>query len=232
MNTATDALTATRYDLYIDGRWVAPRSGRHLQSFDPSNAEPWYQLADADAGDVDAAVRAASTALATPAWRRMTQSARGRLLRRLADLIGQHAERLAAIETRDNGKLLREMRAQIAYLPEVYHYYAGMADKIQGDTIPINKLDMLNFTSVEPVGVVGIIVPWNSPLYLLSSSVAPCLAVGNTVVVKPSEHTSASALEFARLVEEAGFPPGVFNVVTGLGETAGDAANSRRFIRH
>jgi aldehyde dehydrogenase (NAD+) len=115
------------------------------------------------------------------------------------------------------------MRAQMASLPDTYYYYAGMADKITGETIPINKADTFNYTLREPIGVVGIIVPWNSPLYLLSNALAPSLAIGNSVVVKPAENTTASALEFAKLVSEAGFPPGVFNVVSGLGETAGDA---------
>ena len=132
------------------------------------------------------------------------------------------ANGLRKIETRDNGKLIREMRAQMASLPDTYHYYAGMADKLTGETIPVNKADTFNFTLREPIGVVAIIVPWNSPLYLLSSVLAPCLAVGNTVVVKPAENTTASTLEFAALVKESGIPDGVFNVVTGLGETAGE----------
>jgi (Z)-2-((N-methylformamido)methylene)-5-hydroxybutyrolactone dehydrogenase len=145
------------------------------------------------------------------------------MIRRLCNLIAEKAEALARIETRDNGKLLKEMRAQTSTLPDIYGYFAGMTDKIQGDVIPINKLDMMNFSMREPIGVVGVIVPWNSPLYLLAGSLAACLAIGNAVVINPSEHTSALALAFAELVEAAGFPPGVFNVVTGYGHTAGDA---------
>jgi len=142
------------------------------------------------------------------------------MMRRLAALLAEHADEIGRLETRDNGKLLKEMKAQAAVLPDSYHYFAGMADKVQGDVVPVNKRDVLNFTTREPIGVVGIIVPWNSPLFLLTSALAPCLAIGNTVVVKPSEHTSASALALAELIEQAGYPPGVYNVVTGYGHTA------------
>ncbi|MDH3691005.1 MAG: aldehyde dehydrogenase [Gammaproteobacteria bacterium] len=223
MHTVLQAIESTRYSLFIGGDWVEPISKRHIESFDPSSGEPWYELPDSGPEDVDRAVQAARRALADPVWRRLTQTARGKLVRQLGDLLAERAPCLAEIETRDNGKLIREMRAQLASLPDVYYYFSGMADKIQGDVIPINKPDMLNYTMREPVGVVAIIVPWNSPLYLLTSVLAPCLAIGNTVVIKPSEHTSASALEFAKLVGEAGFPPGVVNIVTGYGETAGEA---------
>lgn len=223
MYDGVDTIEGKRLPLFVGGDWVQPRAGRYLDSYDPTNGEPWYQAADGDAGDVDRAVQAARKALYDPAWRRITQTDRGRMIRRLAELIGARHAGLAAVEARDNGKLIREMRAQAAYLPDIYQYFAGMADKIQGDVIPINKADTLNYTVREPVGVVGVIVPWNSPLYMMSGTVAPCLAVGNTVVIKPSEHTSASALAFAELVVEAGFPAGVVNVVTGYGHTAGDA---------
>ena len=208
---------------FIDGAMRPPKSGRYLPSFDPTNGEPWYEAADSDAGDVDEAVAAAKRAFLSPDWRRMTQTQRGKLVAKLADLVGAHAAAIGALETRDNGKLLKEMVAQVSYTPETFRYFAGMADKIQGDTIPINKLDMFNFTLREPIGVVGIIVPWNSPMYLIAGNCAPNLAIGNTVVLKPSEHTSASALAFAELVIEAGFPKGVVNVVTGYGSGAGDA---------
>ena len=223
MKTTVEKISGTRTQLYIGGNWTAPRSGQYLESYDPATGQAWYEAADGGADDVDAAVAAARDALADPAWRRITQTDRGALMRRLASLIADNAEEIARLETRDNGKLLKEMRAQAASLPETYIYFAGMADKIQGDVVPINKLDVLNFTMREPIGVVGVIVPWNSPLYLLASALAPSLAVGNSLVVKPSEHTSASALAFAELIEEAGFPAGVYNVVTGYGQTAGEA---------
>jgi aldehyde dehydrogenase (NAD+) len=152
----------------------------------------------------------------------MTASARGQLLCRLADLIVENAQALADIEVRDNGKLMAEMAAQVRYASQWFRYFGGLADKIEGSVIPIDKPDMLNFTCREPLGVVAAIVPWNSPLLLMSWKIAPALAAGNTVVVKPSEYTSASALEFARLVKAAGVPAGVFNVVTGFGPEVGE----------
>ncbi len=223
MQTTVKAIEGSRQQLFIGGAFVAPRAGRYIPSFDPANAEPWYELAEADAADVDAAVAAARAAFIDPAWRRMTQTQRGKLVRRLAELIAEHADEMALIETRDNGKLIKEMLAQMRAMPDAYTYFAGMADKLQGDTIPVNKLDMLNFSLREPLGVVGMITPWNSPLMLLTGTLAPCLAIGNTVVVKPSEHATASTLALAELVMAAGFPAGVLNVVTGSGHTAGEA---------
>ena len=151
----------------------------------------------------------------------MTPTARGKLLRRLGDLIATNAERLAAIEVRDNGKLIAEMLGQLRYIPEWYYYYAGLADKIEGSVVPIDKPGYLTYTRYEPLGVVAAITPWNSPLLLLAWKLAPGLAAGNTFVVKPSEYASASTLEFARLFGEAGFPLGVVNVVSGLGSAVG-----------
>jgi aldehyde dehydrogenase (NAD+) len=223
MKTTVKAIEGSHQKLFINGAFVAPHSGFYLPSYDPTTAAPWYHLADADAADVDAAVQAARAALVNPAWRRMTQTDRGKLVRRLADLILANADELALIETRDNGKLIKEMLAQMRAMPDAYTYFAGMADKLQGDTIPVNKLDMLNFNLREPLGVVGMITPWNSPLMLLTGTLAPCLAIGNTVVIKPSEHATASTLALAELVMKAGFPAGVVNVVTGKGQTAGEA---------
>ncbi len=223
MKLTTQTLENSRQNLLIGGASVAPKSGKYLESYDPTTGEAWYAFADAGVDDVDDAVRAAGEAFRDPAWRRMTQTDRGKLVRRLAELIAENADTLAEIETHDNGKLLKEMRAQMRALPDSYTYFAGMADKLQGDTVPVNKLDMLNFTLREPIGVVGMITPWNSPLMMLTGTLAPCLAIGNTVVVKPSEHATASTLALMELIEAAGFPPGVVNVVTGPGRTAGDA---------
>ena len=223
MKFTVESVEGSELPVYIGGEWRAARSGAFLESFDPATGEPWYRASDGGAEDVADAVAAAKAASRDKAWRFMSQTDRGLLLYRLAELIAENGEALAQLESRDNGKLLREMRAQSAYMPGYYRYFAGMADKIQGDVIPVNKPDVINFTMREPLGVVGIIVPWNSPLYMMSCTVAPSLAVGNCVVVKPSEHTSASAVAFAELVKEAGFPDGVFNVVTGFGHTAGDA---------
>src|SRR5947208_8559101 len=151
----------------------------------------------------------------------MTGTERARLIRRLADRLAESAEKLAVIESTDNGKLIREMQGQLTALPEWYYYFAGAADKIEGTTIPSDKANFFVYTRREPIGVVAAITPWNSPLFLLSFKLAPALAAGCTFVVKPSEHTSASTLEFARLFAEAGFPPGVFNVVTAYGPGTG-----------
>lgn len=218
-----DTLAGARIDNWIDGGWQSPRSGRVLASFDPFTGEPWYDIADSDADDVDAAVSAAHRASRDPAWRDLTAIERAAMLRRLGRLIADRADAIARIEVRDNGKLLREMRAQITVLADQFDYFAGAADKMEGSTIPINRRDVLAYTVREPLGVVAIITPWNSPLYQLSWTLGPALAMGNTVVVKPSEHTSASALAIGALVAEAGFPAGVYNVVTGPGATVGDA---------
>jgi aldehyde dehydrogenase (NAD+) len=223
MKTTAENLQGSRQELFIDGEFVRPRSGAYLPSYDPTNGEKWYEFAQAGAEDVDLAVRSARAALLNPAWRRITQTERGKLVRKLAELVLKHADALALIECRDNGKLLKEMKAQMRAIPDSYSYFAGMADKLQGDTIPVNKLDTLNFNLREPIGVVGMIIPWNSPLMMLTGTLAPCLAIGNTVVVKPSEHATASTLALAELAIEAGFPPGVFNVVTGDGVVTGDA---------
>ncbi len=213
----------SRLPIYIDGEFRAPQAEQYIQSIDPATGASWYQLADCDAGDIDDAVAAADTAFRASSWRGLNPTARGDLLYNLAEIIGKHVSELAEIETRDNGKLIKETTAQIGYLAKSYRYFAGLADKVQGDVLPINRAGMLNYATREPYGVVGLIVPWNSPLNTMSSNVAASLAAGNTVVVKPSEHTSASAIAFAHLIEQAGFPDGIFNVVTGRGSTAGDA---------
>ena len=223
MKTTVSTIEGSRQNLFIGGEFVAPRNGKYVESFDPTTGKAWYELAEADADDVEAAVAAATAAFRDPDWRRMTQTDRGALVRRLAELVRANADALAEIETRDNGKLIKETRAQMRAMPDSYHYFAGMADKLQGDTIPINRLDTLNLNLREPLGVVGMITPWNSPLMLLTGTLAPCLAIGNTVVIKPSEHATASTLALAELIHEAGFPAGVVNVVTGTGKSAGEA---------
>jgi aldehyde dehydrogenase (NAD+) len=223
MKTTVQYLEGSRQGLFIDGKFVAPKSGVYIQSYDPTTAEPWYEFAQGDAADVDAAVRSAKAAFVNPAWRRMTQSERGKLVRRLGELVLENADELAMIECRDNGKLLKEMRAQMRAIPDSYFYFAGMADKLLGETIPVNKLDSLNFNLREPLGVIGMVIPWNSPLMMLTGTLAPCLAIGNTIVVKPSEHAAASSLALAELAIEAGIPPGVVNVVTGDGSVTGEA---------
>ena len=210
-----------RYQLYIDGRAVDAASGQWFDSYNPYTGEPWAQIAEGNANDVDRAVRAAHRAFTQGPWPQLTASQRGLLLHRLGDLVARDAQRLAAIEVRDNGKLLAEMQGQLNYIPQWYYYFGGLADKIQGAVIPLDKKGYFNFTRHEPLGVVAVITPWNSPLLLTTWKLAPALAAGCTVVIKPSEFTSASTLEFVKLFEEAGFPPGVVNVVTGFGKEVG-----------
>ena len=207
--------TLVRYQMYVGGEWIDASSGACFESDDPYRGEPWALVPRGTADDVDRAVRAARRAFTTGDWPGLTASRRGALLRRLGDLVAERSRALAEIEVRDNGKLYAEMSAQTAYMAQWYHYYGGLADKIEGAVLPTDKADTFNFTRYEPLGVVAAIVPWNSPLLLLAWKLAPALAAGNTVVVKPSEYTSVSALEFMKLVEQAGFPAGVVNVVTG-----------------
>jgi len=216
-----------RYKMLIGGEWVEALSGKAFESVNPYTGRAWATAPEAGEEDVDRAVRAARAAFDEGPWGTMTGTERARLMRRLAELLAENAQELAVVESTDNGKLLREMGGQLGALAEWYYYFAGAADKIQGETIPSDKPNFFVYTRREPVGVVGAIAPWNSPLLLLTFKLAPALAAGCTVVVKPAEQTPASTLEFARLFEEAGFPPGVVNVITGFGEGTG-----RPLVRH
>jgi acyl-CoA reductase-like NAD-dependent aldehyde dehydrogenase len=216
----TEAIEA--YQMYIDGEWTGAAEGGTLESSDPYTGKVWATIPRAGKADAERAVEAASRAFKGE-WSKLTASARGLLLHRLADLIERDAERLARIEVKDNGKLFSEMRTQLAYIPQYFRYFGGLADKIEGSVLPIDKPDTFNYTRHEPLGVCVAITAWNSPLLLAANKLAPGLAAGNTFVLKPSEFTSASALEFAKLFEEAGFPRGVLNVVTGLGQEIGGA---------
>ena len=209
------------YQHFIDGAPVAPASNEHFDTVNPYTGEAWARIAKGTAADVDRAVAAARAAF--EGWSALKPSARGRLLLKLADLIERDAARLAEIEVRDNGKLLAEMGAQTKYMAEWYRYYGGLADKIEGAVLPTDKANVFNFTRYEPLGVVGMITPWNSPLLLLAWKLPAALAAGNTAVIKPSEFTSASTLEFMPLFAEAGFPKGVVNTVTGFGADVGAA---------
>jgi acyl-CoA reductase-like NAD-dependent aldehyde dehydrogenase len=211
-----------RFRNYIGGRFVDAGDGRTFGSLDPYAGEPWAEIPEGSVADVDQAVAAARAAL-DGEWGAMTGFQRAALLRRLADLIGENAERLARVEVRDNGKLYREMIGQLRGLPAWYLYYAGHADKIEGRVIPTDKPNFLLYTRREPVGVVGAITPWNSPILLMTWKLAPALAAGCTFVVKPSEHSPASTLAFAEVLHEAGFPDGVFNAVAGSGRELGAA---------
>jgi len=210
-----------KYQVYINGTSADPSSNRWFETFNPFTGEPWALIPESNEEDVDKAVRCAHAALTEGPWAAMTPSRRGLLLHKLGELIARDAKKLAAIEVRDNGKLIAEMQAQLNYIPQWYFYFGGLADKIQGAVVPLDKKGYFNFTRREPMGVVAVITPWNSPLLLARWKIAPALAAGCTVVIKPSEFTSASTLEFVHLFEEAGFPPGVVNVITGSGKEVG-----------
>lgn len=212
-----------RYANFIDGKERPPLSGDYLESFNPYTAKPWCLIPRSNAEDIDAAVQSAHRAFHCDEWRALNATQRGMLLRKLGDLIAENADRLARIEVTDNGKLISEMSAQLHYIPQWFYYYAGLVDKIEGAVLPVDKKEVFNFTRHEPLGVIAAIVPWNSPLLITTWKMAPALAAGNTFVLKPSEYTSASAFEFAKLVQQAGFPAGVVNVVSGLGSEIGDA---------
>ena len=215
-----------RYQLFIDGAWCDPADGANFESINPASGEPWAIMPAASEADVDRAVSAAKRALYDGPWASMTATQRGKLIRRLGDLVHEHAGNLGEVETIDSGKLARETRSQTRYVADYYWYYAGLADKIEGATLPIDKPDLHVFTSREPIGVVAAIVPWNAQMFLSATKLGPALAAGNTVVLKASEEAPAPMLEFARLIEAAGFPPGVVNVITGFGEPCGRALTS------
>ena len=202
--------------MLIAGDWVAASDGGTLDSYNPFTQEVWATIPQATDADVSRAIDAADSAFRN-GWKQIPGRDRGAMLNRLADLLDAEADELARIETTDNGKVIRETRAQVGFAARNYRYFAGLADKLQGETIPLDNGDLFDFTLVEPMGVAVLITAWNSPLTLLANKLAPALAAGNTVVIKPSEHASLSTLAFGRLIEKAGFPPGVVNLVTGDG---------------
>ncbi len=215
-------MTLPKYQHFINNQWCDPASNTWYESFNPYTAKPWCLIPRGNKEDVDRAVACARNAFIKGEWSTLTPTQRGHLLRKLGDLIALNADKLAEFEVMDNGKLISEMSAQLHYIPQWYYYFGGLADKIEGAVLPIDKPDVFNFTRYEPLGVVVAIVPWNSPLLITAWKLAPALAAGNTIVLKPSEYTSASAFEFAKLVKEAGFPDGVVNVISGFGNEIGD----------
>ncbi|BCH61666.1 carnitine dehydratase [Agrobacterium vitis] len=219
-----------RFQLYIDGAFSDGEA--RFESLDPATGEVWADMPEAREADVNRAVEAAHAALYDGPWAKMTATQRGKLIYRLADLIAANAQRLAELETRDTGKIIRETSSQIAYVADYYRYYAGLADKIEGSTLPIDKPDMDVWLRREPVGVVAMVIPWNSQLFLSAVKIGPALAAGCTMVVKASEDGPAPMLEFARLVHEAGFPPGVINIITGFGPSCGAALTRHPRVAH
>ena len=237
MKTATTAQELDRHDLprwghFIDGHAVDPAAGAYFPTEDPFTGKVWGLVARGTREDVDAAVTAANRALTSGAWPALSPSERGRMLWKFADEIAARAERLAAIERRDNGKLVSEVVAQVRYMADYFRYYAGLADKVQSDVIPTDKKGVFAYTRYEAKGVVAIITPWNSPLTLASWKLAPALAAGCTAVIKPSEFTSASALELAQVATDAGLPAGVVNVVTGFGTEVGEPLVTHPLVAH
>ncbi|SPJ30561.1 aldehyde dehydrogenase [Falsiruegeria mediterranea] len=218
-----------QFQQYIDGRF--DDGATQFDSLDPATGAPWARMPEASVADVNRAVEAAERAFLSSGWALMTATQRGKLLLKLADLVAENAPRLAELETRDTGKIIRETSAQIAYVAEYYRYYAGLADKIEGAHLPIDKPDMEVWLRREPVGVVAAVVPWNSQLFLSAVKIGPALAAGCTVVLKASEDGPAPMLEFARIFDQAGFPKGVLNVITG-GAEAGAALTSHAKVDH
>jgi aldehyde dehydrogenase (NAD+) len=217
------------YKLFIDGQWVDSESGKTFTTPNPATGETLAEVSEADKADVDKAVTAARRAFEGK-WSKMSARDRGRLLYKLSQLIEQHAAELAAVETADNGKPIKEsLYVDLPQVVENFEYFAGWATKIEGETIPVPG-KMFNYTLREPIGVCGQIIPWNFPLLMAAWKLAPALAAGNTVVLKPAEQTPVGAMELAKLIQEAGFPEGVVNIVPGYGETAGAALAAHKGI--
>lgn len=212
------------FQYFVDNTWRDPVSGQYFDSENPADGKVWARVPDCNAEDIDHAVSAARSAYYDGPWGKMHPAERGRMMRRIGDTISRHADRLGEIETRDNGKLPKNITPSLkadAWQVDSFHYYAGMCDKFEGRLIPAEVPDMHNYLKWEPFGVVAQILPWNSPLGTLIWKLAPCLAAGNTVVLKPSEQSSCSTLDLMEVLLEADLPPGVLNVVTGFGDTTG-----------
>jgi (Z)-2-((N-methylformamido)methylene)-5-hydroxybutyrolactone dehydrogenase len=218
------------YQLFIDNKFVSSADGRFFDTSNPFTGETWAKIPRAQKEDVDRAIAAAKSGYKK--WRDVLPTQRGKILNNLAQLIEKNAVRLGEIECRDNGKLIAEVSAQMKYCAEYYRYYGGLADKVQGAVIPSDRKGVFAYSKYEPKGVVAVITPWNSPLNLTAWKLAPALAAGCAAVLKPSEFTSASTLELMTLIEEAGFPPGVVNAVTGFGAEVGDALVRHPDIAH
>ncbi len=210
-----------KYNHWINGAEVAPASGEWFDTVDPYRGEAWAQIARGTKADADLAVSAAHEAMKVGPWASMTPTQRGKVLHKIGDLVIENIDRLATLEARDNGKLLAETRGGLKYVAEFWYYYAGLADKVEGSVMPMDKPDLLGMTYREPVGVVLALTAWNSPLHFLTIKCAPALAAGCAAVIKPSEFSSVGSLEFAALAKQAGLPDGVLNVVTGFGGDIG-----------
>lgn len=206
------------FQLYINGEWCEGSDNQRMNSINPATGEAWATFACANSKDVERAVKSAKAALNSPEWAGITATQRGKLIYRLAELVEQNAERLGEIETTDSGKLINETVAQTKYVGDYYRYFAGLADKIEGVTLPIDKDGMHVFTKREPIGVVAAVVPWNAQMFLTATKLGPALAAGCTIILKASEIAPCPMFVFAELVEQAGFPKGVISIITGDAE--------------
>ena len=217
------------FKMYIDGQWVDSESGKTIETLNPENNEVWATVPEASAKDVDSAVKAAQNAF-EKSWANLHPRDRAKYLRSLANQLRDNAEHLGTVETKDTGKIFRETKTQANYIAEYYDYFAGLADKVEGTVVPIDKPDMQVTTTRIPIGVVAAIIPWNSQMLLTAVKLAPALAMGNTVVIKASELAPVTLLEFAKLVEKSGIPKGVVNIITGLGEPCGKALTTHNLV--
>ena len=218
-----------QYKMYIDGNWVASETKKTFETLNPENNKPWAVVPEASAKDVDRAVRAAQKAFEGE-WPKLLHRERAKFLRAIGDKLRENAELLGEIETIDTGKLFRETKKQANYIAEYYDYYAGLADKVEGTVLPIDKPNIQAMTTRIPIGVIAAIVPWNSQMFLTATKLAPALATGNTVVIKCSELAPAVMFEFAKLIEETGIPKGVVNVITGFGDPCGKALTTHNLV--
>ncbi|QIC17140.1 aldehyde dehydrogenase [Providencia vermicola] len=219
-----------KFQLYINGQFEL--GVRQFESINPANEKPWAQVAEAGRDETERAVESAYEAFHSPIWKAYTASQRGKLLLRLADLIEQHAAELARLETQDTGKIIRETQAQISYVAEYYRYYAGLADKMEGAYLSIDKPDMETWIRREPIGVVAAIIPWNSQLFLSAVKIGPAIAAGCTLVIKASEYAPTPLLALASLIHQAGFPAGVCNIITGFSSECGEILTQHPKVNH
>ncbi len=217
------------YKMFIDGNWVDAENKKTFETLNPENNEAWAKIPEASFKDVDKAVRSAQKAFEGE-WSKLFPRDRAKYLKAIANQLRENAEYLGKIETIDTGKLFRETKTQANYIAEYYDYFAGLADKIEGTVLPIDKPDMQVITTRIPIGVVAAIIPWNSQMLLTAVKLAPALAMGNTVVIKASELGPATLLEFAKLIEKTGIPKGVINVITGFGNPCGKALTSHKLV--
>ena len=217
------------YKMFIDGEWLESKRKKKFETLNPENNEPWAAVPEASTKDVDKAVKAAQKAFEGK-WPKLFPKERAKYLKAIADQLRENAELLGKIETIDTGKLFKETKTQANYIAEYYDYYAGLADKIEGTVLPIDKPNMQVITTRVPIGVVAAIIPWNSQMLLTAVKLAPALAMGNTIVIKSSELAPATLFEFAKLIEKTGIPKGVVNIVSGLGDPCGKALTSHNLV--